>query len=324
MKVFRGGALLGAVAVMLCASVAAGAQEKTVVTFAYTDDITYEPFLYALKKGIVKSAKVEVKPVPISIPTALQALGTKQYDFLEGSVLGVANTAARGLDVRIVGTGGIVRGGRYVMVNNDSPIKAPADLKGKTMGVPGIATTLVAHLRAIMSKAYGFNVGLENGDIKWVDLPLPSLPAALSRGQVDSAYLIHSPSLKALESANFRIVVDIEKSFKQTFGSDPLVSVVISYDDRIAQKGAAAMHDAIAQIRQSAAYARSHSDEVYKAVAAGTNFSVKDLHTLSSDWYDLRFTLTPEDEQMIKTILDVGAQLGAYQGHVSVDRLVWK
>ncbi len=323
MRVLRARVLVGAAVAMLCCVVAAKAEEKPVVTFAYTDDITYEPFVYALKKGIIKSDKAEVKLVPIAIQTALQALGTKQFDFLEASALGVANAASRGLDVRIAGTGGIVRGGRYVMVNKDLPIKVPTDLKGKSMGVPGVATTLVAHLRAIMWKAYGFNVDLENGDIKWVDLPLPILPTALARGQIDSAYLIHSPSLKALESGKYRVVVDIEKTFKEQFGSDPLVSVVITYDDRIKEKGAA-MRDAIDQIRRSAAYARAHSDEVYDAVAAGTNFSPKELKTLSSDWYDLRFTLTPQDKKMIETIFKIGAQLGAYQGHVSVDKLLWQ
>jgi ABC-type nitrate/sulfonate/bicarbonate transport system substrate-binding protein len=323
MQLVRAGQLVGAVAIMLCCAVAASAQDKPVVTFAYTDDITYEPFVYAIKKGIVKSDKAELKLVPVSIPTALQALGTKQFDLIESSVLGVANAAGRGLDARIVGTGGIVRGGRFVMVNKDSSINAPPDLKGKSMGVPGIATTLVAHLRAIMSKTYGFNVGLENGDLKWVDLPLPTLPIALSRGQVDSAYLIHSPSLMALKSGNFRIVVDIEKSFRQQFGSDPLVSVVVTYDDRIAQKGAA-LRDAVAQIRESAAYAHSHSDEVDDAVASGTKFSAKDLKTLSIDWYDIRFTLTPDDKKMIETMFDLGAQLGAYQGHVAVDKLLWQ
>jgi NitT/TauT family transport system substrate-binding protein len=307
---------------ILCSSFAAVAQEKPVITLGYTNDITYEPFVYAIKKGIVKSDKAEVKVLPISIPAALQALGTKQYDILESSVLGVANTTARGLDARIVGTSGIVRGGRYVMVNMDSPIKTTVDLKGKSMGVPGIATTLVAHLRAILAKS-GFNVSLESGDVKWVDLPLPTLPTALSRGQVDSAYLIHSPSLKAVESGMFRIIVDIEKGFREQFNTDPLVSVLVTYQDRIGQKGDA-LRDAVAQLRQSAEYARLHSEEVNNAVTAGTNFSPKELKTLSSEWYDIRFTLTAEDKQMIKTIFDVGKQLGAYQGDVSVESILWE
>jgi NitT/TauT family transport system substrate-binding protein len=310
------------VAILLWAAPAV-AQERPVVTVAYTNDITYEPFVYAIKKGIVRSDRTEVKLIPVSIPAALQALGTKQYDLIESSVLGVANTTARGFDARIVGTSGIVRGGRYVMVNNDSAIKTPTELKGKSMGVPGIATTLVAHLRAIMAKSYGFDVNLQSGDIKWVDLPLPSLPTALSRGQVDSAYLIHSASLKALESGSFRIIVDIEKQFREQFNTDPLVSVLVTYQDRIAQK-ADALHDAIAQLRQSAEYARSHSEEVNDAVASGTNFSAREVKTLSSDWYDVRFTLTAEDKQMIKIIFDVGRQLGAYEGQVSVDSILWE
>ena len=103
------------------------------------------------------------------------------------------------------------------------------------MGVTAIASTLVAHIRAVLAKKRHFNVSLENGDIRWVDLPMPTLPSALERGQVDSAYLIHIPSLKALNSPEFRVLVDMTKNFNSEFGVDPLTSVVGTYNSKIAE-----------------------------------------------------------------------------------------
>ena len=92
------------------------AQSKRVVSFAFTNEITYEPYVYAIRKGIVNSTSVEMKLLPTAIPALLQATGTKQFDLIETSPLGLAQGISRGLDARIAGTAGIVRGGRFVFV----------------------------------------------------------------------------------------------------------------------------------------------------------------------------------------------------------------
>jgi NitT/TauT family transport system substrate-binding protein len=300
-----------------------GAQSKRQVSFAFTNEITYEPYVYAIRKGIVTSSTVEMKLLPTAIPALLQATGTKQFDLIETSPLGLAQGISRGLDARVAGTAGIVRGGRFVFVKKDSPIKDPSELKGKSMGVTAIASTLVAHIRAVLAKKQHFNVSLENGDIRWVDLPMPTLPSALERGQVDSAYLIHIPSLKTLNSPEFRVLIDMTKNFKSEFGVDPLTSVVATYDSKIAEMGPA-LHEALSMLRSSAAYPKSHSMEVLEAVAKEGNISPNDLKTVSQDWYDVRFTLTPDDTKMIQTILDIGKEEGLIQSSPPLDKLLWR
>jgi NitT/TauT family transport system substrate-binding protein len=299
------------------------AQSKRVVSFAFTNEITYEPYVYAIRKGIVNSTAVEMKLLPTAIPALLQATGTKQFDLIETSPLGLAQGISRGLDARVAGSAGIVRGGRFVFVKKDSPIKEPAELKGKSMGVTAIASTLVAHIRAVLAKKHHFNVSLENGDIRWVDLPMPTLPSALERGQVDSAYLIHIPSLKTLNSPEFRVLIDMTKNFNAEFGVDPLTSVVGTYDSKIAEMGPA-LREALSMLRASAAYAKSHSGEVLDAVAKEGNISPNDLKTVSQDWYDARFTLAPDDAKMIQTILDVGKEEGLIQSYPLLEKLLWQ
>lgn len=308
---------------LLLAANAALAQSKKVVTFAYTNDIAYEPYVYAIRKGIVSSPKVDLKLVPTAIPALLQATGTKQFDLIETSPLGLAVGNSRGLDSRIAGTAGIVRGGRFLFVKKDSSIKSPAELKGKSIGSTALASTLVAHIRAVLERKYHLNVSLENGDIRWVELPLPALPSAVDRGQIDSAYLIHLPSLRALNSPDFRVLLDMTKEFKAEFGIDPLTSVVATYDSKIAEMGPS-LHEAMSMLRASSAYAKSHSREVVSAVAKDGNIGDSDLKTISEDWYDARFTLTPEDERMIQTIFDVGKEEKLISSYPPLDKLIWK
>jgi NitT/TauT family transport system substrate-binding protein len=299
------------------------AQDKQVITFAYTDDVTYEPYVYAIRQGIVSSKTVEVKLLPTAIPALLQSTGTKQFDLVETSPLLLANAVSRGLDARIVGTAGIVRDGRYVLVQKDSPIKTPADLKGKTMGATAIGSTLVAHIRAVLTKQYGLNSSLENGDIRWVELPLPTLASALDRGQVDSVYIIHIPSLRAIQSGKFRILIDMVKDFHRDFGVDPLTSVVATYDSKIAEKGAA-LREAVSMLRASAAYAKSHQAEVLAAVAKEKDIDAKDLNTVSYKWYECRFTLTDDDQKMITTIFDIGKEQGLIPAYPPLDKFMWQ
>jgi NitT/TauT family transport system substrate-binding protein len=314
---------LAALCVTMGISASAFAQTKPVVTFAFTNEITYEPYIYAIKAGKVTSNAVEVRLLPTAIPALLQATGTKQFDLLETSPLLLANALSRGLDARIAGTAGIVRGGRYVIVKKDSPIKSAADLKGKSLGATALASTLVAHLRAVFRRQNGFDVGLENGDIKWVELPLATLPGAVLRNQIDSAFVIHIPSLKAINSGEFRVIVDVTKSYHQLFGVDPLTSVLATYDSKIKEKGDA-LRAAVELLRSSAAYFASHADEVLTAVAKEHGMDEKELRTVSRDWYDVRFTLNADDKKMIESIWQVGTDIGSIKAAPKVDSVLWQ
>ena len=77
-------------------------------------------------------------------------------------------------------------------------------------------------------------------------------------------------------------------------------------------------------LRASAAYAKSHSAEVLDAVAKEGNVSANDLKTVSQDWYEVRFTLTPDDRKMIQTILDVGQEEGLIQSYPPLEKFLWQ
>jgi hypothetical protein len=113
------------------------------------------------------------------------------------------------------------------------------------------------------------------------------------------------------------------KNFHSEFGVDPITSVVGTYDSKIAEMGPA-LREAISMLRASAAYAKSHVAEVLEAVAKEGNLSPNDLKTVSQEWYDVRFTLTPDDEKMIETILDIGKQVGLIQSYPPLEKIVWQ
>lgn len=97
----------------------------------------------------------------------------------------------QGLDFRFVANGAIAKRGTNdvfgVMVRPDAPINNGKDLEGKTIGVNT--------LRNILDAVASFWVEKHGGDpskVKWVEIPLPQMAAALVNKQID-AFLAVEP-----------------------------------------------------------------------------------------------------------------------------------
>jgi NitT/TauT family transport system substrate-binding protein len=93
--------------------------------------------------------------------------------------------AADGQPVKIVYLGH--RDGSAIIVPLDSPMKTFADLKGKTVAIPGRFSNQNILMRRMMAKN-----GMKEGDITLKELPPPEHPSALAAKAID-AYIIGEP-----------------------------------------------------------------------------------------------------------------------------------
>jgi NitT/TauT family transport system substrate-binding protein len=223
----------------------------------------------------------------------------------------------------IVGTGGIVRGGRFIFVKKGSPISSARELKGKTVGVMAIASTAVAHVRIVLSRKYGLNTGLKGGDIKWAQIPLPMLPTVLDRGDIDAAFLFHTPSFKAMKAQQFSIIGDVVKEYNELFGLNPLVSLFVSYADKV-KRNPERFREALRLIRASVRYAKEHREEVYAQVARKSRLPVNTLKTLAGEWYEVNITLEEGDLKAIKNMWEVGKETGVIKDYPSLNEVIWQ
>ena len=73
-----------------------------------------------------------------------------------------------------------------------SSVVAGDDLTGKKLAVYSLGSSGITLIRIALANAHGFNVDLESGDIEFVEMPPPAMPAALESGTIDAATLIHS------------------------------------------------------------------------------------------------------------------------------------
>ncbi len=138
------------------------------------------PIYVAVEKGFFKEAGLEVELVNCQWATYKDALALGRYDVTHHLVMYFLKPIEQGMDVKF--TGGIHRGCLRVQAGVNSDIRTVADLKGKTVGVPGLGTPPFMFATRVMA-----NHGVDpSRDVKWRVYPAGELGLALDRGLVDA------------------------------------------------------------------------------------------------------------------------------------------
>jgi NitT/TauT family transport system substrate-binding protein len=166
-----------------------------------------------------------------------------------------------GLDI-VVFAGGAVYPltGDILVARHGSGIEKPADLKGKTVGVPGLGALLHFMLRRALKAN-----GVDPNSVKYVEIGFPQAGDALKSGQID-AYPAQAPfTARILQSG---AGYEVANWLKDT--PDGTLTVVYA----ALRKWAVENKDTIIALRESMreanAYAKTHVDELNAAIAKYT------------------------------------------------------
>lgn len=296
---------------------------KERIKFAFHSDPTAQIQVYGIETGKVKSETIEVEISRLDIAAIIQATGTKEYDVIEGSVLGLPMALKRGLKLIIVGTAIQPRAGQFIIVKKGSPITAPQQLRGKTVAVSALGSTVVAQMRLALRKKYGLNTDLKKGDVKWIQAPLPTLPTLVYRGKVDAAYVIHIASFLATKSDRFAIIEDTVKDYRESFGRYPVSSIFVTYPEKIRAKGQA-LREFMRMLRASVKYAQEHPQEVYSAVAKRYGVNEDFLKTYWRKWYRFSADVQKEDLKDIARLWQAAKEAGILSKYPEIEKVVWQ
>ena len=316
--------LLAAPAV-LGATRAGFAQAKQKVTYLYLLDPVYDAALWAIRNGKVTSNLIDIEATGANIPTLLQATATKQYDVVMTAVIGLPAAAARGLELRILSAAlyaAEAGEGGGIWVKKDSALKDATELKGKTLGSYGLRATGYMFQREALALKQGFNMALEGGDIRQVEIVAPNLPAALATGQIDAAALIHSQAYRALQSGEFVSIFEAGKVLNAAYGR--LVSAVnVSYPEKLSERKEA-FSEFLRMIKASVAYALANRAEVFPAVGKQANIDPKFF-----DWWfdrttEIPGTFTPTHAKAVTTAWEIGKKQGMIVSVPNVEPLIWE
>jgi NitT/TauT family transport system substrate-binding protein len=115
------------------------------------------------------------------------AVLSNSVDIGSSEITALAAAYKRGLPVVVIAAGGIHTTGSLstqLMVRKDSTLRTASDLTGKTIGVTGLANIAQYAPELWIDKNGG-----KSSTVKFLEVPLPELPAALQQGRVDAAWL---------------------------------------------------------------------------------------------------------------------------------------
>ena len=150
-----------------------GAQEKTTIRFGHFPNITHAQgvIAHALSrqgKGWFEKRlgpNVEIQWFTYNAgPSAMEAIFAGSLDVTyvgPGPALN-AYLKSNGEEIRVIS--GAANGGAALVVKADSPIKTPADFRGKKIATPQLGNTQDISCRAWL-KAHGFKVTQTGGDV---------------------------------------------------------------------------------------------------------------------------------------------------------------
>lgn len=301
------------------------AQAKDTVTFGYLADPSHEAVLWALRHGKIKSDLIEVTATPLQIPALIQATAARTYDVIETAAMAIPPARARGLDLQIMGAGLRYHKsgeGAGIWVKKDSPIKTVADLKGKSLAVYSLGSAGITLVRIALHDVYHLNVSLKGGDLSFVEMPAPAMPAALATGKVDAATLIHAQAFKAMKDGEFRPIAQTAQDLIGEFKVRMVSAVIAGYGDKLKAKP-----DVYREFQRllvaSTDYAQAHPDEVFTAVGKEFNIDPEFFKVWFSRFSEFPVALSDQDVKAIDLLWEKAKALDILKSYPPVKETLW-
>ncbi len=254
-----------AMALVLAGSMAARAQEKVKMTYTAVSGFTLG--YVAEQQGFFQKHGVDVDFVQTAISGNIPgAIVSGSVDIGGPTMPSVLQANDAGLDL-VVFAGGAVYPltGDVLVVRPNSGIKTTKDLKGKTVGVPGLGALLHIMLRRDLKAN-----GVDPDSVKYVEVGFPQAGDALKSGQID-AYPSQAPfTARIIQSG---AGVPVANWLKSTPDGTP--TVVWATTRKWADAHKQAIEGMRAAMREAKEFIKTHKDETDQAIAKYTGLPEK-------------------------------------------------
>lgn len=168
------------------ASASADAAAPYHLKIAYSPSLCNAPLHIAVEKGFFAAEGIDAENIQVDAAHVQEAIGAGQVDVGFGLIAKFLQPIENGLPIQF--TAGIHTGCVKVVTRADSGITSMADLKGKIIGVPGLAGA-----EAIIAKrglyAEGISVDEKNAEVQLAVYERADLAQALQNGSIDAISL---------------------------------------------------------------------------------------------------------------------------------------
>jgi NitT/TauT family transport system substrate-binding protein len=306
---------------LLWASLGA-AQEKTTIRFGHFPNITHAQgvIAHALSrqgKGWFEKylgPNVEIQWFTYNAgPSAMEAIfaGSLDVTYVGPSPALNAYFKSNGEEVRVIS--GAANGGAALVVKADSPIKTPADFRGKKIATPQLGNTQDISCRAWL-KANGFKTTVTGGDVLVIPTANPDQLPLFQNGGVDAVWTVEPWVTRLERDARARVFLED----KGTITTWLVASVKFLHDRRdLARKIADANVELTSWIQQNQTEAQKLLIEELKAETRA-DFSPD---AVAQAWNRIQFTSEVSRDLIAKSVQD-GKEAGFLKGSTDTSKLV--
>lgn len=252
---------VGLLAGALGAPAVARAQGLTNLKVAGVAEESALPVLWAQKSGMFRAAGLDVDLTAQTSGSAITAgVVGGSYQAGKSSIIPLVTAYAKNIPIRLVAPGGLYRAAKphiAVLVRADSALRTAGQMNGKTIGVSSIGDLYTLAMKLWMDKNGG-----DSTSLKFIELPLSAIPAALTSRRIDAGGM-GTPELQAaLDSGDFRIFAHTYDAIAPVF----MYTAWFAANDYIANDRSALTAFSRAE-RQAAAYVNAHPAETVAPLA---------------------------------------------------------
>jgi NitT/TauT family transport system substrate-binding protein len=258
-------ALLAAAACGSSATPATGPGGVDKVTVGVISIVDVAPLYLGRQKGFFADAKIDLSTQTAQGGAAIvPAVVSGQYQFGFSNVTSLMLARSKGLPLKVVAAGNSSTGeaGRdfsAVVVPENSPIRSAKDLAGKSVAVNTLKNIGDTTVKASVRKDGG-----DPNAVRFTELALPDMPAALANKRVDAAWVVEPFVTIARDQGNRVIAWNL-------VDTAPKLMIAAYFTS---EKFAAGNTDLVRRfteaMNKSLAYAQVHPDEARGVLASYT------------------------------------------------------
>ncbi|MDE3724156.1 ABC transporter substrate-binding protein [Nocardiopsis sp. N85] len=234
-----------------------------------------------------------------------------EFDFAFSNVASLIVAREQGLPLVALGNGATSAGEQGadfggVFVLDDSDVTGAADLEGLTVAINNLNNIGDTTVRQSVRVDGG-----DPGEVDFVELPFPDMPAALETGQIDAVWAVE-PFASVIREAGHR---EIASNFVDTH-PDLSVAAYFTSEDRSA-RDPELFEDITAALAESLTYAEANPDEVRRILGTYTEIDEQVIERMVLP----RF---PEeiDEESVRTLADLMVTDGLLDSEPDLDALL--
>lgn len=231
----------------------------THLRFAYHGNLCGAPIYMAIENGYFADENIELEQVTVDAAHVGEAIGADQVDVgmeLLGKML---QPIENGLPIKF--TTGIHTGCQKLLVPDDSDIKTVADLKGKNIGVPGLADAGTLITKRSLN-AEGIDISDGSSEVTFTVFSRNDLAQALQNKAVDAIVLGDPQAAVAQEQYGLTALIDTatDPTYKDEYCCDAFVTSKLAEEN---PEAAAAFTRAVQKASQ---WVQENPDETAKII----------------------------------------------------------